>query len=150
MAYGSDKFRRKVRCIETGIIYSCAAEAAKAYQVGKGSIQKNCIGISKSCRGLHFEYASERYMKKEEPEKQKGLDVSIPYCNLKEWISVDGMMLLNDPNDLSHTVDITHEVDRYVVRETKVINGDIVTKTIGKYLTSAEAKQHGRDILHLY
>lgn len=48
---------RKVKCIETGLIYPSIVAAGKATSCNHQNIAKNCQGLSKSCKGLHFEYA---------------------------------------------------------------------------------------------
>lgn len=46
---------KKVRCIETGIIYISAADAERTTGFGRG-ISLNCSGYAKSCHGYHWEY----------------------------------------------------------------------------------------------
>jgi hypothetical protein len=52
----ASKNRRKVMCIETGIIYSSINEAARNTNVNSGTICKCCKGIKKSGGGYHWKY----------------------------------------------------------------------------------------------
>ena len=45
------------RCIETGVIYSSAAEAAKALNLDASSIGKCCVYKTRTCGGYHWENA---------------------------------------------------------------------------------------------
>lgn len=52
--------RKPVRCIETGVIYSCAKEVIEA--LGKGdvsNISNACLGKCKTAYGYHWEYVKE-------------------------------------------------------------------------------------------
>lgn len=56
----SEVRKKKVRCIETNIIYESASEAAR--QVPKTSQSKICMvcrGQRKTCGGYHWEYIIE-------------------------------------------------------------------------------------------
>ena len=55
----NEKIRRKVRCVETGIVYSGLRQAERETGIDHSQIAKNCRGKTKSCKGLHFEYVSE-------------------------------------------------------------------------------------------
>lgn len=59
--YGTrnERISRKVRCIETGVVYSGLRQAERETGIDHSQIAKNCRGKSKSCKGLHFEYVSE-------------------------------------------------------------------------------------------
>lgn len=43
-------------CIETGKVYSCAAEAGRELNIARTNITRVCKGKGKSCKGLHFKY----------------------------------------------------------------------------------------------
>lgn len=47
---------KKVRCIETGIIYSSGKECAQAMGLDPSHISKCCRGKAKSHKGYHFEF----------------------------------------------------------------------------------------------
>lgn len=56
----SEARKRKVKCVETNIIYESASEAAR--QVPKTSQSKICMvcrGQRKTCGGYHWEYVIE-------------------------------------------------------------------------------------------
>jgi hypothetical protein len=48
--------QKRVRCIETSIIYDSARAAAKAMNISYKTIQANASGIKKSGGGYHWEY----------------------------------------------------------------------------------------------
>lgn len=49
--------RKKVICVETGIVYESAVDAAKAYGLYNGShIAKCCNGKQKTAKGHHWKY----------------------------------------------------------------------------------------------
>lgn len=50
---------KKVRCIETGIIYESGAEAARAMGLDASHISKVCRGKLKTHKGFHFEFVME-------------------------------------------------------------------------------------------
>lgn len=50
------KKARPVRCIDTGIIYRCATEAADALNISAKHIQSCCVGRRKSHGGNRWEY----------------------------------------------------------------------------------------------
>ena len=47
---------KKVRCIETGIVYPGASEAARQTGIDKSSISKCCRGKLKTAGGFHWEF----------------------------------------------------------------------------------------------
>ena len=47
---------KKVRCIETGIVYPSASEAARQTGIDKSSISKCCRGKLKTAGGFHWEF----------------------------------------------------------------------------------------------
>lgn len=47
--------RVKVRCVELGIVYNSAAEAAEAFNCGKSAMANHLAGRFPHLRGLHFE-----------------------------------------------------------------------------------------------
>lgn len=47
---------KKVKCIETGIIYNSGAEAARTFNVTPPAIRHACGGRSKTCCGYHWEW----------------------------------------------------------------------------------------------
>lgn len=47
---------KKVKCIETGIIYESTNEASRQTGLAQASICNCCNGKRKSCGGLHWEY----------------------------------------------------------------------------------------------
>ena len=49
--------RKKVRCIDTGIIYDSFADAARKTGLHRTKIVSCCTGKRKSTGGFHFEYA---------------------------------------------------------------------------------------------
>lgn len=48
---------KKVRCIETGVIYESVAEAGRVTKRQKANIKACCIGKRKTCGGYHWEWA---------------------------------------------------------------------------------------------
>lgn len=50
---------KKVRCIETGIVYNSGKEAAQAMGLDPSHISKCCRGTAKSHKGFHFEFVVE-------------------------------------------------------------------------------------------
>lgn len=50
---------KKVRCIETGIVYNSGQECAKAMGLDASHISKCCRGVAKSHKGYHFEFVIE-------------------------------------------------------------------------------------------
>lgn len=59
---GKQSFRQiKVMCIETGVIYACAAEASKALNLNiVGNIGQCCRGIRKTAGGFHWKYIKDK------------------------------------------------------------------------------------------
>lgn len=53
------KKSKPVKCIETGIIYYSAVEAAKQTGLGASHIRECCRGEAITCGGYHWEYAKE-------------------------------------------------------------------------------------------
>ena len=51
---------KKVRCVETGIIYSSTVEAGRANNCSHSDISRCCKGKQKHCGGFHWEYYNER------------------------------------------------------------------------------------------
>lgn len=51
--------KRKVRCIETNIVYESFAEAARQMGLNRTKIVSCCTGSRKSTGGFHFRYADE-------------------------------------------------------------------------------------------
>lgn len=51
--------QKTTRCIETGVIYHSAREAARQTGLRPAAISECCRGIRKSCGGFHWEYISE-------------------------------------------------------------------------------------------
>ena len=49
--------KKKVICIETGIIYESAREASKCTGVSYKSISTVCLGKRKSTKGFHWKFA---------------------------------------------------------------------------------------------
>lgn len=62
-ADGRETFRhnrpKRVKCIETGVVYPSMHAAAKAFHVNQASITHHLNGRAKTCRGCHFEYVEE-------------------------------------------------------------------------------------------
>ena len=48
--------KKKVKCIETGIVYESAAAAEKSIGISKAAIRKCCLGNSKTSGGYHWQY----------------------------------------------------------------------------------------------
>ena len=53
---GNNPRAKKVQCIETGEIFSCAKEAAEKYNVDNSCLSKCAKGKTKTCAGLHWKY----------------------------------------------------------------------------------------------
>lgn len=53
------KLSKRVRCIETGIIYPSIKEASRQTGISDGSICSVCKGKRESVRGYHWEYVTE-------------------------------------------------------------------------------------------
>jgi len=51
--------KKRVRCIETGVIYDSGKEAAEAMGLDPSHISKVCRGKLKSHKGFHFEFVEE-------------------------------------------------------------------------------------------
>lgn len=50
---------KRVRCIETGIIYMSGAECARAMGLDPSHVSKCCRGLAKSHKGYHFEFLTD-------------------------------------------------------------------------------------------
>ena len=66
----------RVRCIETGTIYSSLSQAAKDTSCSKSHISYVCNGVLKTAKGLRFEFIDEddidiRNLKKQQAGKTK-------------------------------------------------------------------------------
>lgn len=57
--YKCGKKPRRVRCIETGVIYNSTNECADDFFIEPHNIRNNCCGRTKSCAGFHFEYVKD-------------------------------------------------------------------------------------------
>lgn len=51
--------KRRVRCIETGVVYDSITETAQTFGCHRSNIEEVCTGRQKTARGLHFEYVKE-------------------------------------------------------------------------------------------
>ena len=56
MKLGGNPNAKKVKCIDTGEIFSCAKEASLKYNVDNSTLSKCAKGKIKSCAGLRWEY----------------------------------------------------------------------------------------------
>ena len=56
MVLAVEETKKAVKCVETGIIYESAGEAAKQLNLDRASIVKVCNGKRKTCGGYHWEY----------------------------------------------------------------------------------------------
>lgn len=56
--YGTrnERTRKRVRCIETGIIYESLSEASRQTGIAQSSISECCNGKRKTAGGFHWEY----------------------------------------------------------------------------------------------
>lgn len=52
----NSKRGKAVKCIETGIVYKSASEAARAFNCSHDLISMNCRGGLKTAKGMHFEF----------------------------------------------------------------------------------------------
>ena len=50
------KFMKKVKCLETGIIFNSVSEASKLLNIPQPNISRVCKGIVKTAGGYHFEF----------------------------------------------------------------------------------------------
>lgn len=50
---------KKVRCIETGVVYASILEAGRKLEINQGHISECCNGKRKSAGGYHWEYLSD-------------------------------------------------------------------------------------------
>ena len=48
--------RKKIKCVETGIIYNSVEEAAKEYNITGNAISACARGDNKTCMGYHWAY----------------------------------------------------------------------------------------------
>lgn len=85
--------------------------------------------------------------KQEESSKVLNVKNDIYYCDLIDWLQMDDMIFLNDPDDLSHTVDVTKNDGLWILRETKVVNSRVATKKIGVYYRERQAKAVGETLV---
>lgn len=53
---GNPKPRKKVRCVETGVIYESIKQASEKTGLFQGDISKCCNGIRKTCGKCHWEF----------------------------------------------------------------------------------------------
>lgn len=53
---GAKQIQRRVKCIETGIIYDSISQASRETGLDRSSIRKVCRGKLKTCGKLHWEY----------------------------------------------------------------------------------------------
>lgn len=51
---------RKIKCLETGVIYNSEKEAAEELHLGKGNLWSVLNGRRNTTGGFHFEYVNER------------------------------------------------------------------------------------------
>lgn len=57
---GGNKFHhRKVRCLDTDVVYSSAREAARALGLNAQSVRAACMGAVRAAKGLRWEYVEE-------------------------------------------------------------------------------------------
>ncbi|NCB03839.1 MAG: hypothetical protein EOM67_17040 [Spirochaetia bacterium] len=54
----TNKRLKRVRCIETGVVYESISEAGRAYGVRTIAISRVCNGERNTCKGLRFEFYS--------------------------------------------------------------------------------------------
>ena len=52
----ADKISKRVRCLETGIVYSSISQASRLTGISYSNIVMVCQGKYKQARGYHFEY----------------------------------------------------------------------------------------------
>lgn len=50
---------RKVRCVETGVVFDSIKEAAEVYNLSQKMIYYTCRGESKTAADMHFEYVED-------------------------------------------------------------------------------------------
>ena len=53
---GSEKQRKKVLCVETGVIYESIKEASRQTGIDNSGISKVCRGVRKTAGGYHWQY----------------------------------------------------------------------------------------------
>lgn len=73
--------RKKILCVETGVIYASGLEASKAIGCNQSYISKVCHGKRPTCKGLHFRYVdktSTTEIVTTDTETEKGIIVSRP------------------------------------------------------------------------
>ena len=56
---GTPTPKRRVKCIETGIVYESIHEASRQTGINIGNITSVCQGKRKTCGGFHWEYEKE-------------------------------------------------------------------------------------------
>lgn len=57
--YKPGKMGRKVKCVETGVIYNSVNECANVFYIEPANIRNCASGRTKSCCGHHFEYVDD-------------------------------------------------------------------------------------------
>lgn len=57
--FKTGKKERKVKCVETGVIYNSVNECADDFFIDPSNIRNNARGKTRSCYGFHFEYVED-------------------------------------------------------------------------------------------
>ena len=76
----------------------------------------------------------------------------VPNCDMKpsdlnNWLSIGSLIMLNDPKDLSHTVDLEKCPRGWKLTETNTNGYHMVSRKVGVYRTTREAKDVGEALL---
>lgn len=74
-------------------------------------------------------------------------DCGMKASDLNNWIGVNGALLLNDPKDLSHTVDIEKCATGWRLTETKPVGFRVRSNTVDVFRTIRDAKDVGEAML---
>lgn len=91
---------KPVRCVETGVIYANAEEAAKSIDSWRENIAKVLNGRAKTHRGYHWEYVKEEEIMKTKEKLYEAMAADLLLLELEA-----GLNLLNDNHELLEVVE---------------------------------------------
>ena len=87
---------KKVRCIDTGVIYESTKEAERQTSINQGNISKVCRGIYKSAGGLHWMFEEDyqnvlvaELLEIAFPEEEVTPEVTICGVNIDDYLAMN-------------------------------------------------------------
>lgn len=139
---------KQVICVETGEPYGTVPQAAKRLNVSLNRMYEACRFSNRTVQGFHFQYAG--VISSNVAIIPNIHNTPVNRTDLTKWASIGNMQFLNDPNDLNHSVDVTREKCKFVLRETKVnhITKVVSTVIVDSFDDITAAKRTGEKILN--